>query len=107
MTETDIMHQIMLDVSAAGNLIFRGNVGKVKLRDGRWFDTGLPKGFPDLFGVDASGYIFFIEVKVPGGRVRDEQKRFITAMRKRGLKAGIAHDSKEALEIINGHSERI
>ena len=54
MTETDIMHQIMLDVSAAGNLIFRGNVGKVKLRDGRWFDTGLPKGFSDLFGADSS-----------------------------------------------------
>ncbi len=107
MTETDIMHQIMLDVSAAGNLIFRGNVGKVKLRDGRWFDTGLPKGFSDLFGADKDGRLFFIEVKVPGGRVRDEQKRFITAMRKRGLKAGIAHDSKEALEIINGHSERI
>lgn len=107
MTETDIMNQIRMDVSAAGNLIFRANVGKVRMKDGRWFDTGLPKGFPDLFGVDASGYVFFIEVKAPSGRIRDEQKRFITAMRKRGLKAGIAHDSKEALEIINGHSERI
>lgn len=102
MTETDIMHQIMLDVSAAGNLIFRGNVGKVKLRDGRWFDTGLPKGFSDLFGADKDGRLFFIEVKVPGGRIRDEQKRFLDAMTERGIRAGVAHNSTEALEIVRG-----
>lgn len=102
MTETDIMHQIMLDVSAAGNLIFRGNVGKVKLRDGRWFDTGLPKGFSDLFGADTAGYIFFIEVKAPYGRIRNEQKRFLDAMTARGIRAGVAHNSTEALEIVRG-----
>lgn len=102
MTETDIMNQIRMDVSAAGNLIFRANVGKVRMKDGRWFDTGLPKGFPDLFGVDASGYIFFIEVKAPSGRIRDEQKRFLDAMTARGIRAGVAHNSTEALEIVRG-----
>lgn len=37
MNETDLMHEIMKAVSARGCMVFRANVGKFKLSDGRWF----------------------------------------------------------------------
>ena len=51
MTETDLMNAVMLAASAKDCVIFRTNVGKVRMTDGRWFDTGLPKGHADLYGV--------------------------------------------------------
>ena len=80
-TETDIMNQIRLALSAAGHTNFRGNVGKVRMADGRWFSTGLPEGFSDLFGFRKSdAKMFFIEVKTPTGRLRKDQERFLDAM---------------------------
>ena len=61
MTETDLMHAVMLAVTEAGNQIFRTNVGKVRTPDGRYFDTGLPKGHSDLYGFRPDGQIFYIE----------------------------------------------
>ena len=42
MTEHDIQNTIRLELSKLGWLTFRVNVGKVKMEDGRIFDTGLP-----------------------------------------------------------------
>lgn len=72
------------------------------MADGRWFDTGAPKGFCDLFGFRPDGQIFFIEVKNEKGRVRDDQQKFMDAMRKRGALVGVARNVKEAMEIVNG-----
>lgn len=81
--------------------VFRANVGKVFTPDGRFFDTGLPKGFSDLFGFRHSdGRIFFIEVKTPAGRVSSEQKNFIEQMRRSGAIAGVARSAEDALKII-------
>lgn len=100
-TETDIMNQIRLALSAAGHTNFRGNVGKVRTADGRWFTTGLPEGFSDLFGFrKGDAKMFFIEVKTPAGKLRKEQERFITAMQKRGAIAGVARSAKQALDIV-------
>ena len=67
----------------------------------RHFDTGLPKGFSDLFGFRISdGRAFFIEVKSPTGRVRPEQQNFIERMRSNGALAGIARSVEEARKII-------
>lgn len=63
--------------------IFRINVGKGYTPDGRYFETGVPPGFSDLFGVRKSdGRAVFIEVKEPKGTVSDKQKKFIAAMKK-------------------------
>lgn len=103
MTETDIMNLIRVKLSEIGFTVFRANVGKIKLSDGRWFDTGLPKGFSDLFAVK-DGKAYFIEVKKPGGTVSPEQINFIDQMQKRGCIAGIAHSTEEAIEIVNGRT---
>ena len=100
-TESLIQNQVRVGLSKAGHTVFRANVGKVRMADGRYFDTGLPKGFPDLFGFRPDGRIFFIEVKNETGRVRPEQEKFIEQMRKRGALAGVARSVADAMEIVN------
>ncbi len=81
--------------------VFRANVGSGVTYDGRHFETGLPKGFSDLFGFRHSdGRIFFIEVKTPSGRLSSCQKNFLEQMRNYGAIAGIARSVDDAVRII-------
>ncbi len=81
--------------------VFRANVGSGVTYDGRHFETGLPKGFSDLFGFRHSdGKIFFIEVKTPSGRLSKDQKHFLEQMRNYGAIAGVARSVDDAIKII-------
>lgn len=100
MTEHEIQNQIRLALTEYV-IIFRANVGRGTTFDGRYFTTGLPKGFPDLFGVRRSdGRAVFIEVKTPTGKPSKEQLRFIEQMQKSHAVAFIAHSVDEAIEKI-------
>ena len=100
LSEHDIQNLIRMELSKQGYICFRANVGKVRTVDGRYFDTGLPKGFSDLFGFRPDGKIFFIEVKNEKGRVRLEQKRFMDIMKKKGALVGVARSVEDALKIV-------
>ena len=101
--ETALMNKIRVALSEYG-VCFRANVGKVRMLDGRYFDTGLPKGFSDLFGVRKSdGKVFFIEVKTKNGRVRPEQEKFIERMKELNAIAGIARSVEDAIAIVEGN----
>lgn len=50
----------------------------------------------------SDGRVFYIEVKKPGGAIRDNQKKFIKAMRDSGALAGIAYSVEDAIKIIGG-----
>ena len=102
LSEHDIQTQIRMEMAQRGYPVFRANVGKVRTADGRYFDTGLPKGFSDLFGFRSDGRIFFIEVKNEKGRLRDDQKKFMDAMKKRGALVGVARSVKDAMRIVDG-----
>lgn len=81
--------------------VFRVNVGEGRTVDGRYFTTGVPKGFSDLFGVrHKDGRAVFIEVKTKSGRVRPEQKNFITKMRECGALAGICRSAEDAVNLL-------
>jgi len=96
------MNQVRVGISDLG-ITFRANVGKVFTSDGKYFDTGLPKGFSDLFGFRKSdGKIFFIEVKTATGTVRKEQQQFIERMQAYGCLAGVARSVEDAREILAG-----
>lgn len=99
MTEHDIMNSIRAALSPYA-VVFRINVGSGKTLDGRYFSTGVPKGFSDLFGVRNDGRAFFIEVKKPHGAVRPEQTHFLAEMRKSGAIAGICRSAEEAIKLI-------
>ena len=68
--EHSIQNAVRRVLSENGCVIFRINVGKGRTFDGRYFDTGVPVGFSDLFGVRQSdGKAIFIEVKTKTGRI--------------------------------------
>ena len=100
MTEHEIQNEIRKAVSPYA-VIFRINVGKGRTVDGRYFNTGVPPGFSDLFGVRRSdGKAIFIEVKKPSGKTAEHQKSFIEKMKKLGAVAGVAHSPEEAIKLI-------
>lgn len=97
-------HSIQNDIrnsTADIAVLFRANVGQGITYDGRHFDTGLPKGFSDLFGFRKDdGRAVFIEVKTPTGKPSKEQLNFINKMRLYGALAGIARSVEDARRII-------
>lgn len=99
MNETDLMNKVRLTLSKSGFAVFRANVGKVRMADGRWFDTGLPKGFSDLFAV-GDGKIYFLETKVKPNRPTPDQVRFLETMKKRyGCAGGVVYNVDQAMEV--------
>lgn len=101
MTETDLMNNIRLEISKHDCKIFRANVGKIRMPDGRWFDTGLPKGHPDLYGFRKDGRCFYIEVKVHPNKPTPEQLNFIRIAKSYNCLAGVAYSVEEALAIVS------
>ena len=87
--------------------LWRVNVGTVKTADGRRFSTGLPKGFPDLFGIlphklskTGCPIPVFIECKVGDNKPSAEQADFIERHRAMGCAAGVARSVSDAWDII-------
>lgn len=101
MTETDLQNSIRLALSEK-NIIFRANVGLFYTKDGRMINSGLPKGFSDLFGFrKKDGKLFFLEIKTKTGKLRKEQKHFLEEMKKYNVIAGVARSIEDAERIIN------
>jgi len=99
--EAAIQDSIRVALAQAGYIVFRTNVGKVKTADGRFFDTGLPSGFPDLMGYKPdNGRIFFIEVKTPIGHRRKDQVDFADGLRDKNVIYGVARSADEAVTIV-------
>lgn len=103
MREADIQNSIRLALNPYA-VIFRANVGKVRMADGRFFDTGLPKGHPDLYGFrKTDGKLIYIEVKNGKGKLRDVQKHFLDRVKKYPVIAGVCRSPEEAIDlVING-----
>lgn len=100
--EHKIQNEIRLALSDSC-ILFRMNVGTGYTQDGRYFNTGVPKGFSDLFGFRKSdGKAVFIEVKTPKGKPSTQQKIFLTAMQNAGAIAGICRSAEEAMKLVGG-----
>ena len=100
--EHEIQSRILVAVSQHRCTIFRSNVGKVKTDDGRWFDTGLPKGHPDLYCFKwSNGKICYIEVKNEKGRLRQDQIHFHKMLMKHHIIHCCARSVNDAIKTIN------
>lgn len=102
-SEHIIQNEIRMALGNHDCFVFRANVGKVQMKDGRWFDTGLPIGFPDLFGFKKSnGKIFFIEVKNEKGKLREVQRKFAECvLGQTNTIYGVARSVDDALLIVD------
>lgn len=100
--EMQLMNEIRLYLSENDVISFRTNVGKVEMRDGRWFDTGLPKGFSDLLCLLPGGRACFIEVKVRPNRPTKEQLNFIDRMKGQGAAAGVCYSLEDVGRLLDG-----
>ena len=115
MSESNIMRRILLALGGRKDVrLFRNNVGVAVFPDGSRVAYGLAPGSSDIIGwkcvevtrdmVGQHVAVFTaIEVKGPKGRVSDQQKQFIEAVRKFGGIAGVANSPEEALELLNKH----
>lgn len=134
MKEHGIQNAIRNALAGLG-LVFRANVGKgwtghaverigshrtvicapgdVVIRRARPFDTGLPPGFSDLFGLvpvtitaDMVGQTFArfvaLEVKTDTGRASDRQKNFLGAVASNGGLSGVVRSPADAVALIGG-----
>lgn len=104
MRESAIQNEIRLWCGERGYPCFRCNVGRVKTVDGRWFDTGLPEGFPDLM-ILAKRTVFFCEVKTKVGRQREAQKAFQKAVEALGYTYVVARSVDDVAKALTHGGE--
>ena len=98
--EADIQNQIRIALNPYA-VIFRVNSGRVRMHDGRFFDTGVPNGYSDLSGFGKSdGKAIFIEVKNEKGKLRDVQKSFLETISQYDVIAGVARSAEEAVALV-------
>lgn len=131
MKEHDLQNEIRLHISKEQlGTLFRANVGRgwtgevqrmnltpgtntIVISNPRPFNTGLPVGFPDLFGLvpvtitpDMVGQqiaVFVaVEVKQKTGRISAKQKDMLVFLQQQGARAGIARSVDDAARILSG-----
>lgn len=58
------------------------------------------KGFPDMMVYLPNGIVIFMEVKRPGSKCTEKQKRWMLSLSKRGFYCFIVHSEEEALYYV-------
>ena len=102
--EVRLMKEIQLWCGKHDFIAFHTNVGKVKMYDGRFFDTGLPKGWPDLMILTDKGKVIFCETKIHPRKATPEQLNTIRVLTERGFLAFVCYSLEEFVKTleING-----
>ena len=100
MKESDIQASVRLALNPYA-IIFRVNSGKVRMQDGRYFDSGVPNGFTDLAGFRLSdGKAIYLEIKTEKGKLRKEQIHFLAEMSKYPVIVAVCRSAEEAVKIV-------
>lgn len=119
--ERDILRAILIYASTLGAVLFRNPRGVERIackdcarcqRQGRILSYGLANGAPDLIGwmphtvtpQDVGrtlGVLVGIEGKAADGRVREDQRKFLTALIGAGAVAGIARSVADVDGIVS------
>lgn len=77
----------------------RQNTGAAKV-GGRFIRFGW-RGCSDLIGMLKDGRLLAVECKAKGGRLRPEQKEFLSVVRRFGGVAFVAHDCRDVLNELS------
>ena len=85
----------------------RVNVGRVKTQDGRWFSTGVSKGYPDLHGDIPARYTIhghavpvYIEAKIHPNKPTPEQVEFLKRKREDGCLAAVCYSVNDFWDLV-------
>lgn len=82
-------------------MAFNHTVGQFFTKYGSTVNIG-HHGEADIRGHRISdGKAFYIEVKLPGEKPREDQQKFLNAMATKNALAGCAHSVEEALAIVS------
>ena len=102
-SEASLQRMIQVRASQLGARLFRNHVGRYRVEEGYWLTCGLCKGSSDLIGwtpvtigPDHVGRVLAVftavEVKISGGRVTAEQRRFLEVVRESGGISSVVRD---------------
>jgi hypothetical protein len=113
MSEARVQQLIRLELSSAGAVMFRNNVGAYKDASGRLVRYGVcnPGGSdligwqpvritPDMVGRTLAVFTA-VEVKAPGGRITPAQQNFLDVVRRAGGFSGVARSEAEARQVLS------
>ena len=98
--EHALSNQIRLWAGSNDVLCFHINVGKFLLPNGFMFDTGAPKGWPDLIFLTKQGKVFFVETKVGNNTLNDDQARLILELRQRKFEVFVIYHYQQFLNAV-------
>lgn len=99
--ETALQNKIIVSLCEHGCFAVNHTVGDFFTKYGGRVSIGKP-GEADVWGHRPDGIAFYIEVKLPGEKPRQNQLDFLQAMRESGAIAGWATSIPEALQIVFG-----
>lgn len=98
--ETALQNEIIVALCQNGCVARNHTVGQFYTKYGAIVNIG-NHGESDIFGHRISdGKALYIEVKLPGEKPREDQQKFLDAMKRAGAITGCAHSVEEALEIV-------
>lgn len=101
--EQYLTKQIMLYCGERNWLCFHTNVGKVLTADNRYFDTGLPVGWPDLLIITDNGKVMFIETKIHPRKPTCEQLAMQKLLRERGFVSETVYSLEEFIVLAKNY----
>jgi hypothetical protein len=105
--ETVLQNRIRLAVAEQCRhaRLFRNHCGQLKdPKTGQWVRFGLGPGSPDLVGwrvINGVAQFVGLEVKVPGGRLRDDQVVWLDAIEQAGGLASAVTSVEQACAILD------
>ena len=100
MSEQQLMTTIKEILEAKGYFVGRFNPVRGRRDDGRWFDSRVPKGFPDLW-ITKNGRLYFAEVKTGRYGTSPEQETFLDFFRQQGFRAEVVKSVEDALKLVD------
>ena len=111
MSEQELQQRIRLELGRGPVRLWRNNVGALRDERGRLVTYGLCKGSSDLIGLrqvligpehlgQTLAVFTAIEVKAPGGRLREEQRSVLALVERFGGCGGVAKSVAEAARVL-------
>ena len=89
MKESDITKEILKYLDKRGHFCFK-----------HWAGMMSRKGISDIIGVQKeTGRAIFLEVKKPGGRIKDEQEEFLFEVQLRGAIGGVVYGVEDVKKL--------